>query len=329
MVSFADISHHNSANLTAYKNAGHDRIAIKVTESNNFIDPEFKNRWVKSRQLGLKRIGYHFLRNDIPGAMQADFFLKSIKSDLILATDTYCVDTEDTDTPSKARTCTTAFVNRMVQLGHTKGLVYSGKWYLDPHKITADSVATGWRNLWISDYSGPLEMPIGWNNSNIVAHQYSDKVPVVGLGSVDYSKVIKEWIGDEDMAGATPEEVEKLFQKYITARQTSPDKPVPVGNLADVLVRFGMLIANGAENATFLPWDRKAPALSASDQATLTYKPYLKDIQAQVNSIKAQLETVQTSIQSILASLKSGGVPTVNSGPTNIVIEGTIQKASE
>ena len=289
--SFADISHHQTeVDLVAYKNAGHDRIALKATEGESFKDPEFVDRWKQAKDLKLKRVCYHFLRNAYSGVKQADFFLKTVmEAGEILPTDEFALDTEDEKTPALAKTCSVNFTNRMAASSYKSGLVYSGKYYLDPAKLSADSFPIGWRNLWISDYSGVLEIPNGWKLDQIVARQYGSKISVAGLGSVDYSLILKEWL---DVV--TIEEIEDLFKRYLLTAETTQaqiDKDgIYVHNLVDVLARFAgtYIRSDGVGNRLFHQADDSDPRYVS--------------VKSQLEAVAGKISELTTAVQSIPAS---------------------------
>lgn len=195
---FADISHYQgSVDLVAYKAAGYDRIAMKVSEA-NFWDNTFFDRWRQAGQLGLARVGYHFLRNDIAGSIQFDTMINAIaQADPLAPGDRLCLDVEDPRPGMTARATAAAkqFFDAAVVRGYSSGWIYSGKWYLEPAGFSALSAPVGWRNLWISDYSSDvIQLPSGWSQEQLVACQYTDNAQVPGIGSSDADFVIKEWL---------------------------------------------------------------------------------------------------------------------------------------
>jgi len=218
-VSYCDLSHHQAAvNLTAYAAAGHDRIMLKATEGTGFLDGMFASRWAQAGQLRLARGAYHFLRNDLPGAQQWAWFAKCLTAAGGLRPgDWLCVDVEDTNTPAGAAPCARAFTAAAVTAGQATGQVYTGKWYADPHGVTAAIFPPGWRWLWLSDYTpgqadGAIELPNGWTRPQVVARQSTDKATVPGVtGGCDYSRVLHDWLQPEDdMSAADSAAIERI-----------------------------------------------------------------------------------------------------------------------
>lgn len=304
VIQFADISHHNAydpklpigsrdtSDLRAYKAAGHERIAIKISEDIDFADEAAKDRWNLARQLGLKRIGYHFLRNHVSGAAQADYFNNLIHQyGGLVETDTLCLDTEDTKTPDLALTATLNFLERMVATGHKTGIVYSGKWYLDPHTITASHFPTGWRQLWLSDYAGNLDLPNGWSLSQVVARQFTNNATVPGLGKeIDYSQVLKEWI---DMGLTTDDlkqietTVDNLLKSRLLSHVTTVEQDPKLNphNLADILERFGQWLSLNKGNKIF-------DSNSVTDDFSVA---------TQLKSVNTELANIKNFVSSIMS----------------------------
>jgi lysozyme len=51
---------------------------IKATEGLQFVDPKFAEHWANAKQAGILRGAYHFLRPDVDGGRQAEFFLRTV-----------------------------------------------------------------------------------------------------------------------------------------------------------------------------------------------------------------------------------------------------------
>ena len=201
-MNFADISHHNgSVDLAAYKAAGHDRISMKATEGIGFTDPTFAARWRQAERLGLARVAYHYDRAKFSGADQFDFCLSVVRAAGGLGErDRIMLDTEDTETPSRARASSQAFAARAVARGHLEGLVYTGRWFADPNGITAGIFPPGWRRLILSHYDtavpdSKIPLPDGWTRDQCVARQFTDRATVAGVaGGCDYNRILIDWL---------------------------------------------------------------------------------------------------------------------------------------
>lgn len=302
---FADTSHHNSnIDFAAYVNAKYDRIAFKATEGLDYVDPTFTVRWNEARKYKLSRIAYHFLRNAFSGVQQADHFLKTVlTAGELTEFDTLVLDTEDETAPALALSCTNNFIERMIATGHKFGVIYSGKWYMDPQHMVAGNIPDGWRNLWVSGYTSEMPLPIGWSKSQVVAWQYTkgqytNKAAVSGIpGEVDQSKILTDWL---DMA--TVEEIEGLFKKYIIAHQTTAtqDPKLNVHNLADVLNRLIETLATGQGNKIFSGLTRGAVA---GDPSTFSIRDQLKSIHAKLDATLNMLNNPATLAAQIAAEL--------------------------
>lgn len=216
MTTFADISHHQGiVDLVKYKAAGHDRIIMKATEGTGFTDPLFNRNWAEAGRLGLKRTAYHFQRARFNGADEFDHFYAAVQeAGGLRAGDWLCLDSEDTDTPSRAAANAKEFTSRAVARGVREGLVYTGRWYAQPNKLTAAVFPTGWRKLWISHYDtsvadGAVLLPTGWTRGQVVARQYTDRATVAGVtGICDYNRVLKDWLTVVDAVSDTKEDDE-------------------------------------------------------------------------------------------------------------------------
>ncbi len=214
MTSFADISHHQGVvDLAKYKAAGHDRIIMKATEGTGFTDPLFNSNWVEAGRLGLKRTAYHFQRARFNGADEFDHFYAAVQeAGGLRAGDWLCLDTEDTDTPSRGAANAKEFTARAVARGVKEGLVYTGRWYGLPNGIKATIFPTGWRKLWISDYTPgqadtAVELWPGWTRAQVAARQYTDRATVAGVtGRCDYNRVLKDWLTVVDAVSDTKED---------------------------------------------------------------------------------------------------------------------------
>lgn len=204
-MNFADLSHHQSdpINWSVY-GATRDRVGLKATQGKNFIDSKFTERWRNSKAGVKYRLAYHYLEPDNPGAVDCGNFLSAVQSAGFTPNDWLVLDTEKLTTTDKvhprARAASLEFVNTAMQRGFTKGIIYSYRYYLDTANLTAGDLPSGWRMLWLADYTvgqadSVIEVPPGWSRDQIIARQYTDKAGVAGLtGLVDDSRILKEWV---------------------------------------------------------------------------------------------------------------------------------------
>jgi lysozyme len=200
VVNFADLSHHQAGvDLAAYRAAGHDRVVLKATEGPSFVDPAFVARWREAGRLRLVRVAYHFARAANSGTAECDHFMRTVRAAGLEQDDWLCLDVEDTETPGRAAAHAREFTTHAVQLGRPDGLVYTGRWYADPNKVTAATFPPGWRRLWLSDYGrkadADITLPAGWSRAQLAARQYTDGAEVAGVRSrCDHSRVLNDWL---------------------------------------------------------------------------------------------------------------------------------------
>lgn len=317
MVNFADISHHQKdIDLKIYKEAGHDRIVLKATEGKDFIDEKFKERWIQAKELKMHRVAYHFLRNEFSGKQQAEFFVREVNgAGGVNDTDILMLDTEDKITPELAKTCTVNFTEKMVDLGFNNGLTYSGKYYLDPGRITASSLPIGWRNLFISDYTDSkdsrIRVPIGWNREQIVARQFTDKAEIPGLGEdIDCSRLFKEWINV-----ATVEEIDGLFKKWINSPMSGPDSTgeFHIQNMADLMYRVFQIITVGKEN--------KAMKLLSDSDVNWSVENQLKLIKDKIDVLRAEVAALKNT-NSVVINISKDDLANTVKEAVNTAIKG-------
>lgn len=201
MTTFLDASHHQTLDQAVYW-AAHDRLALKVSEGIGFRDPAFPDRYryavARHKPLDL----YHFDRARFDGAEQFDYYLDAIRDaggPRPFPLDLLCLDSEDTNNPADADTSATRFTYRGGGLGYP-GSLYTGVWYANPYKITANILHPGWRRLWLSDYNpahldATMRLPNGWDRRQVAARQFTSTARVPGVPRpADYSRVLLDWL---------------------------------------------------------------------------------------------------------------------------------------
>lgn len=293
MTQFADVSHHNSVDLRAYRNAGHDRIILKATEDTGFIDPAFADRWTLAGSLGLARTAYHFLRNHNGGAAQFDHFNSVVPQ--LTAYDMLCLDVEDIDTPGDAMAQTVEFVKKAVSAGYSRGLIYTYKSYADSRHITAGILPAGWRMLWLADYTlnqadSEIELPLGWARSQVFARQFTSTENVPGVtGDCDYNRVLKEWLpivsGGDGMA---------------TWSDTDSANLAAVANKLDGIYRSGFASRNpdGTDDPTHL-----AVSVRGTNQALGTVNDHLSGIHMAADALVDAAAALLAAVQALGGSV--------------------------
>lgn len=245
---FADIAHHqDNADLTAYRDAGFEIVAIKATGGAidgelRYVDPTFNVRWRMAGVLGLTRIAYHFARNNNSGADEFAWCWSQLQAaGGLAANDVLCLDQEDNTTPAMvaaARQRSIQFVNAAIEAGIGYGWIYSGVWFLRQTGLTASDLPVGWRNLWLSDYSSgqadaDIELPPGWAREHVVARQYSDNASWPGIpGPCDANRVIRDWRTDGGLSMADAGSLEAQLTT-LTRKMDDVFRLVTVGDAPD------------------------------------------------------------------------------------------------
>lgn len=111
------------------------------------------------------------------------------------------LDLEDPDGIGVAAVWAAEFCGRMAAHGYP-GLIYTGSYYLAATGLTPGMLPPEWRRLHLANYSavGDTDLPIppGWTPDQVVARQYTDAAPTPGLGACDRSRVLREWLPEED-----------------------------------------------------------------------------------------------------------------------------------
>lgn len=307
--SFADLSHHQgSVDLAAYKRAGHRTIILKATEGVNFVDPAFAARWREAGRQGLRRVAYHYARNVNSGASEFDFFIRAVDAAGGLGPDDLlCLDSEDTQTPARARGQASEFTHRGADTGHPVGWLYTGNWYANPNRLTPEVLPVGWRRLWLSNYDGSVpddqvRVPVGWDRSALYARQFTDRATVPGVGGTcDYSRLLIDWTGEQDMPLSDAEwaKLQKMVDdsRAETLRVIDANLGEKAVNNPKAWVNSGIAARLGAEFARDL-----APLLD--DEAKLTQA--VNDAVAKVpgGTGSADAEVVKAAVRQVLSDVR-------------------------
>lgn len=150
----------------------HEVLAIKATEGNNFLDPDFPGNWAFAKANEKARIAYLLIHPSIPGPQQAQYFLDYIDhSGGIESGDMFAVDAERTDglTPAEVDECIRECANHIATATKANPFIYTYIYFAQ-----AGNCATlGDRPLWIADPSHPPAQPVvpgPWKDWAI--HQY-------------------------------------------------------------------------------------------------------------------------------------------------------------
>jgi GH25 family lysozyme M1 (1,4-beta-N-acetylmuramidase) len=74
---------------------GHIEFAMaKVTEGDNFIDPEFARNWEEMKRIKVHRFAYHYAHPDLDPATQAHFFVEEVRKQGLETGDNFVLDLE-------------------------------------------------------------------------------------------------------------------------------------------------------------------------------------------------------------------------------------------
>ncbi|HVN15073.1 MAG TPA: GH25 family lysozyme [Anaerolineales bacterium] len=129
---------------------------IKATEGNAYFSEKFNDQWVGAKSVGILRGAYHYLRAQIDGTQQADYFLSKVTvqdGDL-----PPCLDIEETNNQgaSNAQFVANAqkWLTRVEQQTGRRPLVYSRVSFLN-QSLTINGKAPSWAsnyNTWLAQY---------------------------------------------------------------------------------------------------------------------------------------------------------------------------------
>ncbi len=149
-------------------------VIIKSTEGTNYFNPNFNDQWAGAKSVGILRGSYHYLRAQVDGAQQADYFLSKVnmkESEL-----PPFLDIEGTNNQNAANN---DFVNnaykwlqRVEQLTGRRPIVYSTANFLST-KVSLGGKAPTWAanyQTWLAQYfysysaNGQPTDAAGWGN---------------------------------------------------------------------------------------------------------------------------------------------------------------------
>jgi GH25 family lysozyme M1 (1,4-beta-N-acetylmuramidase) len=171
--------------------AHHEVLAIKATEGNNFLDPDFAENWKFAKDNEKARIAYHVLHPSQPGLQQAQFFLNYINTAGIETGDMFALDMElaDGKAPEEVAACAREFLDHVASITKANPFVYTFIYFA----VHGNCAGLENRPLWIADPShAPTkpEIPHPWTEWTI--HQYgifrgidADVVNVENVESLD------------------------------------------------------------------------------------------------------------------------------------------------
>jgi GH25 family lysozyme M1 (1,4-beta-N-acetylmuramidase)/LysM repeat protein len=149
---------------------------IKATEGTHYSQPYFSQQWVGAKSVGVLRGAYHYLRAQVDGAKQADFFLSKLnfqESDFPAFLDIEGKFNE-TATNNDFINNTQKWLQRVEEATGRRPIVYSTARFLTS-KLSLNGKAPAWASkyqTWIAQYfysysaegGGKPDEAAGWGN---------------------------------------------------------------------------------------------------------------------------------------------------------------------
>jgi GH25 family lysozyme M1 (1,4-beta-N-acetylmuramidase) len=211
--------------------AKNEILAIKASEGNNFLDPDFANNWKFAKDNEKGRIAYHLLHPSQPALQQATFFLDYVDKAGIETGDMFAIDLEQSDglDPKAVDECADMFCSHVNSITKSKPFVYTYIYFAQ----AGNCASLGDLPLWIADPShAPAhpEVPGPWKDW--VIHQYGVfrgiDADVVNVNSLDQLAQYGALIGNP----APPPNIVTLHLSDPKAETTKEyDEHAPIGTL--------------------------------------------------------------------------------------------------
>ncbi|HMK30701.1 MAG TPA: glycoside hydrolase family 25 protein [Terriglobales bacterium] len=184
-----DASHHQGAvDWRAVAGEGFAFAFLKATEGANTADPVFASNWVRAKEAGLLRGGYHFYRAATDPRLQANNFLETVRElsagDLPPMLDVEVLDNQPASTVLDGVQLWLATVELALK---RKPIVYSYPSFW--RSSMGNSTRLAEYPLWIAHYTLASEpsLPGGWKSWTF--WQYSDHGRVAGVaGPIDFNR---------------------------------------------------------------------------------------------------------------------------------------------
>lgn len=151
--------------------AKNEVLAIKASQGNYFLDPDFGNNWKFAEDNEKGRLAYHFFSPSIPAIQQVHFFLDQVdrfgwKNGDLIACDAEVSEGLD---PAEVDAGVKEFCDLVAEQTRANPWVYTNLFFAN----TGNLEHLGNRPLWIADPSSPPgrpRVPAPWDNWT--AHQY-------------------------------------------------------------------------------------------------------------------------------------------------------------
>lgn len=220
-----------------------DAVIIKATQATNYINPTWKTQAQQTLAAGKKLALYHFVREGINGATQADYFLNQVSEFVgkaILILDFENEKNSKGVTISDVRnaaglTIAKAFLDRVYDQTGVRALIYTNTDF-EQH-LDFSEIVKGNYGLWIAQYRTmnelngfqPHDYPyklVHW--PSLTMYQYSSNTVVPGYGTgIDVSI----FYGD----GNAWDAYAKANKVVISKTETTTQKPPASGDYTDEL----------------------------------------------------------------------------------------------
>jgi lysozyme len=188
MITFPDVSNHQSAGGVALPLDGATACMAKATEGIGYTDTLYAHFLGDARRLGIPFAGYHYLRNDSPAAAQARYAFSVVGPNVPLMVDVEVVQGSTDPTEDDVA----SFIDAYRAAGGVLTLAYIPRWFWRDHWGSPDmtELLTGRGVGNISSTYLPLtDDGVGWQpygGVTPVIWQYADDQPFNGQ-AVDYN----------------------------------------------------------------------------------------------------------------------------------------------
>lgn len=148
---------------------GHiDFAAMKATEATDYLDKQFARNWETTKEMGVRRFAYHFLRPSLEAnepSAQARFFVERVRAVGLEHGDNFMADVEVTDgfDPQTVSFFAWTFCREVQRIAPGHRVVV----YTFPAFAEAGNCAMlRERFLWVANWNVPLpEVPPPWGDS--------------------------------------------------------------------------------------------------------------------------------------------------------------------
>jgi GH25 family lysozyme M1 (1,4-beta-N-acetylmuramidase) len=205
MIPFIDIASYQQGRVgidwpavAAYLTGLHPEagVIVKLSEGTNYRNEFRRQQRQGAHAAGIKSVGlYHYGRpSKNSGSAEADYFLATVGEDGgVQPGEFYCLDMEDENLPANADldAYVLDFTGRLARSSGLSIVLYSGKWYADPHNLNRDPKLAE-LGLWLASVGSLIPpTPEPWKSAgkSLLLWQYNwhGRVPgIVGDVDLDY-----------------------------------------------------------------------------------------------------------------------------------------------